>query len=431
MRVRATRLTAIASAVRRFFSPSSLFSAEEQGVWYDPGDLSTLFQDAAGTTPVTAVEQPVGRILDKSGRGNHATQTTSTSRPVLSARYNLLTKTEQFDDAAWVAGKTAGASVTPNTTIAPDGTQTADTVTFASSSDYLYQALLSFNYIAGQSVALSYYAKTPLYVIDFGGAGATSTKTYSSTDIGDGWYKHVIVRTFTSSTTAALQVLPIGSIGAGSYVIWGASLVPANQASIPYQRVNTATDYDADPAKFPAYLKFDGVDDGMVTNSIDFTGTDKMTVFAGVRKLIAQDAIVIESSNNFVSNAGSFVVSSGSSVGDYFGTRGSAPAARNSAFTPPETSVQSVVYDIAGAYISAEIRPRINGAVPILNVASAGPAGTGNYGNYPLYIGRRGGVNTLPFNGHIYSLIVRGAATTDTRIAQTERWVAKKTGVTL
>lgn len=33
--------------------------------------------------PVTAVEQPVGRILDKSGRGFHATQTTATSRPVL------------------------------------------------------------------------------------------------------------------------------------------------------------------------------------------------------------------------------------------------------------------------------------------------------------------------------------------------------------
>jgi hypothetical protein len=36
------------------------------GAWYDPSDLTTLFQDSAGTTPVTAVEQPVGLILDKS-----------------------------------------------------------------------------------------------------------------------------------------------------------------------------------------------------------------------------------------------------------------------------------------------------------------------------------------------------------------------------
>lgn len=62
---------------------ANLFRAGEQGVWYDPSDLSTLFQDSAGTTPVTGVGQPVGKILDKSGRGNHATQATATSRPVL------------------------------------------------------------------------------------------------------------------------------------------------------------------------------------------------------------------------------------------------------------------------------------------------------------------------------------------------------------
>ena len=48
------------------FSPKSLFSSGAQGAWYDPSDLSTLYQDAAGTTPVTGVEQPVGLILDKS-----------------------------------------------------------------------------------------------------------------------------------------------------------------------------------------------------------------------------------------------------------------------------------------------------------------------------------------------------------------------------
>jgi hypothetical protein len=42
-----------------------------------------MFQDSAGTTPVTAVGQPVGRILDKSGNNNHATQATTASRPVL------------------------------------------------------------------------------------------------------------------------------------------------------------------------------------------------------------------------------------------------------------------------------------------------------------------------------------------------------------
>lgn len=62
--------------------PLNLFANGEQGAWYDPSDLSTLFQDAAGTTPVTADGDPVGLMLDKSGNGNHATQPVSADRPI-------------------------------------------------------------------------------------------------------------------------------------------------------------------------------------------------------------------------------------------------------------------------------------------------------------------------------------------------------------
>ncbi len=63
------------------WNPLSLFEASEPGVWFDPSDLTTLFQDSAGITPVTAAGQTVGKMLDKSGRGNHATQTTLAQRP--------------------------------------------------------------------------------------------------------------------------------------------------------------------------------------------------------------------------------------------------------------------------------------------------------------------------------------------------------------
>lgn len=65
------------------WTPSRLFAAGEQGGWWDPSDFSTMFQDSAGTTPVTATGQPVGLIRDKSGRGNHRTQGTAASRPTL------------------------------------------------------------------------------------------------------------------------------------------------------------------------------------------------------------------------------------------------------------------------------------------------------------------------------------------------------------
>jgi hypothetical protein len=48
------------------FSPLSLFAASEPGVWYDPSDLTTMFQDTAGTTPVTTPGQTVALLLDKS-----------------------------------------------------------------------------------------------------------------------------------------------------------------------------------------------------------------------------------------------------------------------------------------------------------------------------------------------------------------------------
>ena len=64
------------------FDPLDLFKDGKQGVWYDPSDTSTLFQDAAGTVPVTKDGDPVGLMKDKSGNGNHAVQTVSTARPV-------------------------------------------------------------------------------------------------------------------------------------------------------------------------------------------------------------------------------------------------------------------------------------------------------------------------------------------------------------
>jgi len=62
-------------------SPDDLFTGNETGVFYDVSYLSTLFQDSAGTTPVTTAGQPVGLMLDNSGNNNHAAQATAAARP--------------------------------------------------------------------------------------------------------------------------------------------------------------------------------------------------------------------------------------------------------------------------------------------------------------------------------------------------------------
>lgn len=65
------------------FQPSTLFATGEKGLWLDPSDLSSMFQDDAGTIPVTAAGQVVGMIRDKSGNGNHASQATAANKPIL------------------------------------------------------------------------------------------------------------------------------------------------------------------------------------------------------------------------------------------------------------------------------------------------------------------------------------------------------------
>lgn len=249
----------------------SLFANGEQGFFYDPNDLSTMYQDAAGTIPVTAAGQAVGLIRDKSGRNNHAYQTTSASRPIL--RQNAST---------------------------------------------------------------------------------------------------------------------------GAY-----------------------------------YLEFDGTDDFLQTNNIDFRATDKVSVFAGVTKLADRTQIVAELSPAATANNGSFFLVAGTDAGGNGYTslaRGSFGisnnnAARNFTYPAPDIAVLSAKHDIAGDLSSM----RRNGVVGIEGLADKG---TGNFGNYPLFIGRRGGT-VFPFNGHIYGLIGIGKLIPESDAKRIEQGLAKFLGVTL
>ena len=95
-----------------------LFSNGEQGFFYDPNDLSTMYQDAAGTIPVTAVGQPIGLIRDKSGRNNHAYSTTSSRRPIFEQKpilgANFVTDSRLAEPSKWNTGAASGVSVSGN-----------------------------------------------------------------------------------------------------------------------------------------------------------------------------------------------------------------------------------------------------------------------------------------------------------------------------
>lgn len=54
-------------------------------LWLDANDSSTLWQDAAGTTPAAANNDVIGKWDDKSGNGYHVVQATAGNKPYLAA----------------------------------------------------------------------------------------------------------------------------------------------------------------------------------------------------------------------------------------------------------------------------------------------------------------------------------------------------------
>lgn len=196
-----------------------------------------------------------------------------------------------------------------------------------------------------------------------------------------------------------------------------------------YQRVgSSAFDVTEAGVQSLGYLSFDGVDDFLVTPTIT-PNVDKAQVFAGVRKLSdAAQGMLVELSTSAFANNGAFNVQApagGALVGEYGllsrGTVAQLIAASNSAYAAPVTNVLSALADISGDLATL----RVNGTQAAQSTADQG---TGNFLAYPLYIGRRGGTS-LPFNGNLFSLVVRFGAnlTTDT-ITSTETYVNGKTG---
>lgn len=431
-----------------------LFARGEQGAWYDPSDLSTLFQDAAGTIPVTGVEQPVGRMLDKSGRGNHATQATATSRPVLSGRVNQLISSEGFSDSAWI--KAPGGSISEvNTVLAPNGTMTADVWTQGSvpGTTRMYQAISVLPSVAYKhSISAKRIAGTWIRVIALttdnangfvawfnlatgtkGGLATVGTgATAISSDIqpdNNGFYRLSVTGIVGAvSSMYACWIDMVEADGSSvrqanaSAAVWGADTRPANDGIglPPYQRVNSATDYDT--VGFPLYLACDGVDDGMATGLIDFTGTDKVLVAAGVRKIGTYGGTLVELSADYGQNS-AFALFAPSTLKDAYGfrTRGTSTVIldADSQQPSPITNVVSGAADISGDRAII----RVNRSQAGISTADQG---TGNYGNYPLYLFRRGGAQ-LPFAGRFYGAVIRGAESTEAQIRAVERFLNSKT----
>ena len=202
--------------------------------------MSLLDTASLIVTPNGYKEGTLYSVIPSDGSGDMSVVRATTATRVNSAGlvelvpYNLLSWSEQFDNAYW---QKSSATITANTTTAPDGTSTADTLTITSGG-YLLQQLTLFPAVSGQSVTISIYTKNQITdFLLFGGATASGTDTYTITDSGNGWYRHTRTRVFTTTTS----VLPVQFIiydQVGNNFIWGAQLVEGSTAK-DYQKTET------------------------------------------------------------------------------------------------------------------------------------------------------------------------------------------------
>ena len=254
---------------------AQMFASGEQGLVYDIDNISTLFQDSAFTVPVTAVEQPVGGMLDLSGRGNHAFMATTTKRSIYSRRVNLHAfNTNTFADAILLkTGNGLLPVVTPNYAAAPNGSITAIRLqlnsvdTSGTAYSIVYRDILGGGQIAAAyRTSIWMRATTGTATVTLVGAGTViSLQSLNTT-----WREVSLNETGIAGSTFALRIASSASnatAGPQDILVWQPSLTLATDAHLPYQYVNTSVDYDADPAKFPAYRRADGVDDSLASST--------------------------------------------------------------------------------------------------------------------------------------------------------------------
>jgi hypothetical protein len=487
-----------------------LFSASEPGQLM-PVDPAYLYQDTAGTTPVTATGQAVALQLDQSkglvlgpelvtngtfdtgisgwssGLGSptlswvpsNAMRITRTVAPVnysvvsqtisgltVGKRYNVTSTFNNVgsgtnpylaingvavgtDRLSFVATATSH-TLEVNTTTGAIGTSfDVDNIsvkelpgnhdtqpTVGSRPIYGKHPANGYRNMLAASDALSTQSVTVTaiaHTLSFTGTGTVTLSGASTSGplVGTGASNRVSL-TFTP-TAGTLTLTVSGSVTLAQ--------LETGSTATTYQRTGATSgvawpappSYDITEAGQPDlhYLHYNGVSSFMVSPTIT-PGIDKAQVFVGVRKLsdAAGAGILVELSTGIGTNNGSLTVAAPlNAVGQTFsfgskGTIFTAWSVPSSGYAAQVSAVVSGIGDIAGDVQTL----RLDGSVAN---ARTDDQGTGNYLAYPIYTGRRGGTS-LPFNGLVYSKIVRfGANLTADQIASTERWTAQRTGVAI
>ena len=346
----------------------SLFANNEQGFAFDFNDLSTMYQDAAGTIPVTGVGQPVGLVLDKS-KGL--------------VRGNLICGNSELKNPNYWTTVGAGWSFSNDKIVANNADKVYVGTVNKTIQGMWYEVTVDVTVISGQ-VLLPY---------DGSGGNILSVST-------SGTYKRVFC-----STNNQL-VIGYGYTFTGSINSVTIKELPGNHATQSTSAKRPILQQNATTGAY--YLSFDGVNDFLATASFPAMGLGT-TVFSGsLCNKTATSAIAARNTGGYLyQKSGSTQIQSNNNPLQ-LATNGNA--------------VTTVLYDSSGTGVTL----RANRQVVSKPMTERGF----NNGN-PLAIGAFSQNGGVPFQGNIYSVIGINRVATTIEISNTENVIAKNVGVTL
>jgi hypothetical protein len=236
--------------------------------------MSLLTEASLLVTPNAYKEGKLYSIIPSNGNGDFTVTRATTATRVNAAGlielvpYNFFQYSEQFNNAAWLP---FASTVTANSTTAPNGTLTADTLTgdgISSAHRIAPAPAASISVISGNTYTASCYVKkntNDFFQIFFqagqftanafanfdvnngvlGTVGSAATATI--TNVGNGWYRCSITSTAISTATSGVNFGLVTSTTATrnetntlstSLFLWGAQLVEGSSA-LDYQMTET------------------------------------------------------------------------------------------------------------------------------------------------------------------------------------------------
>lgn len=407
------------------WTPMAYFAAGEQGALYDHSDLSTQFQDSAGTV-AGAIEQPIGKVLDKSGRGNHATQDATASKPTLSARANLYLSTELITDSTYWSYNDVTVTASGGMFKVTEGTTDTAHVVMRPSILPAVVAQRSFSVEAKADtrswmVVYSSALSTVAYFdLANGVLGTVTGGTATITALGGGLYR---CRVSGSSDDTSFSYGPSTGNGVRTYLGNGTGAILVNKPHVQmgdhtsYQRVTTTTDYDA--AGFPHYVKLDRVDD-FKTAAGGGGGTTGIIVCAAIKAGGAGTARTIWSDQGTntgyrlsINATDQLVLSAGNGT------------AYTDVVGPALIAGQD--YVVTGWHDGANLNLRVN-----LGTITSAAFGTATAGTAGFTVGRDNGAATGYFGDRIHGMLYRkNDSSTAAERDKLIRYMADKQGVVL